>query len=147
MAELESLTSVRSIGGDLRLVDLDAVVVVDRALWLLEEVGEVHLVGWDVLQVLRTDALTGPFEPRSIVLSSLPSLQRVVAFNRVQVVSGDLVVTDNPALTELAGFDNLVRVTGDVVVTDNPLLSEAEIDAWLLPVEVDGEVGRADNGP
>jgi hypothetical protein len=53
------------------------------------------------------------------------------------VVETSLVLSGNPQLTSLAGLESLAHV-GSIAITDNPTLPQAEAEAFVATLEVDG---------
>lgn len=102
LSDLDFMSCVEEIGGDLRLVDNDSLVSV-AGLWSVSSLeGAFVLSGNDALEIF----------------DGLPNLKAVGG-----VGQGDLILEDNTALVEITGFLSLVGVNRDFIIRRNPVLT------------------------
>jgi hypothetical protein len=73
-------------------------------------------------------------------LRSNDDLESVDGFSGLEWIGGDMRILLNPKLRSLSGLSRLRQVDGDVTIRSNDLLPQAEIDALLSRIQVDGEI-------
>lgn len=120
---LEPLEPITRIGGNLS-------VFRNHGMTDLSGLERLVYVGETI--VLRLDDSHGAF-------TSLAGLDNVRE-------AGGLTLDSIPGLTSLDGLASLEIIHGDVLIARNPELSNAEIDAFLSRVEVEGEIVIEENG-
>ncbi len=98
LVALERTRSLRTVGGDLVLAELERLAGLDT--WALQFLATVD---------------------GSVRIEGNAALRNVGGFTLLQSVGGDLVVADNASLRGIDGLDNLRTVGGDLVLADNPL--------------------------
>lgn len=116
------------VGEPMSLEGLDSLEVVEGGVTFFTD----NLIDYSGVPRLRS---VGSFGTRSV-----PELVDFRGLESLSEVRGNFTITSNPKLQSLAGLDGLERVHGDVRIRENPLLPQAEIDAFLERVTVDGEV-------
>lgn len=103
------------------------------------DLGAVDVVGVDLADLSALNRVTLPATPRapsSLRLKGLPGLERIDGLAPIDVATDVAVV----ACTRLAAlpFDSLTHVTGNLRITGNTALSQADLEAALADVVVDG---------
>ncbi|MCU0698166.1 MAG: hypothetical protein MUC96_16805, partial [Myxococcaceae bacterium] len=65
-----------------------------------------------------------------------------IELSGLELVLGDLSLTENPELRSLAGLKSLRAVGGQLILDKNPKLTQGALDEFLLRVAIDGGVRR-----
>ncbi len=110
-------------------------------------VGSVYLSADPNLTSITALAGNSTFTELTLDQTGLPDL---VGLEDLEVIDGDLTLTDNPSLTDITSLAALRAINGNLVITGNTALPTAQADSLVLQIgtaNILGVITISGNGP
>ncbi len=119
LADLETLDTVERVAGNVELVNLDGISLLQDAMFhVVDIVGRVDVSENDIVTLL--DGFTLLLEGKNdILIRNNALLASLRAFDTMTVAHADIQIQGNGNLANVSGFVNLVEIEGDLVLEDN----------------------------